>query len=55
MLDMLDPGATRSLDMETGINHTYLFFEWDLVDGLGVNHQLHVGDSSWVLGLMFEF
>jgi hypothetical protein len=55
MLDMLDPGATRSLDMETGINHTYLFFEWDLVDGLGVNHQLHVGDSSWVIGLMFEF
>jgi hypothetical protein len=55
MLDMLDPGATRSLDMETGINHTYLFFEWDLVDGLGVNHQLHVGDSTWVLGLMFEF
>ena len=55
MLDMLDPGATRSLDMETGINHTYLFFEWDLVDGLGVNHQLHVGDSTWMLGLMFEF
>ena len=55
MLDMLDPGATRSLDMETGINHTYLFFEWDLVDGLGVNHQLHVGDSTWVIGLMFEF
>jgi hypothetical protein len=55
MLDMLDPGATRSLDMETGINHTYLFFEWDLVDGLGVNHQLHVGDSTWIVGLMFEF
>jgi hypothetical protein len=55
MLDILDPGATRSLDMETGINHTYLFFEWDLVDGLGVKNQLHVGDSSWVVGLMFEF
>jgi hypothetical protein len=55
MLDILDPDATRSLDMETGINHTYLFFEWDLVDDLGVNHQLHVGDSSWIVGLMFEF
>jgi hypothetical protein len=57
VLDFLDPTATRSLDMETGINHSYLFFEWNRVDaaGLGMKDKLHVGDSRWVIGLMFEF
>jgi hypothetical protein len=56
-LDFLDPDATRSLDMETGINHSYAFFEWNRVDatGLGMSNKLHVGDSRWVVGLMFEF
>jgi hypothetical protein len=57
MLDILDPDAARGLDMETGVNHSYLFFEWNRVDasGLGMSNKLHVGDSRWVLGLMFEF
>jgi hypothetical protein len=56
-LDFLDPDSTRSLDMETGINHSYVFFEWNRVDatGLGLSNKLHVGDSRWVIGLMFEF
>lgn len=56
-LDFLDPEATRGLDIETGINHSYAFFEWNRVDatGLGMSDKLHVGDSRWVVGLMFEF
>jgi hypothetical protein len=57
LLDILDPDAARGLDMETGVNHSYVFFEWNHVDasGLGMSKKLHVGDSRWVLGLMFEF
>jgi hypothetical protein len=57
MLDFIDPTAARGLDVETGVNHTHLFFEWDKVEanGLGQSHKLHVGDSSWVVGLMCEF
>jgi hypothetical protein len=57
LLDILDPDASRGLDMETGVNHSYVFFEWNHVDasGLGMSKKLHVGDSRWVLGLMFEF
>jgi hypothetical protein len=57
MLDFIDPTAARGLDVETGVNHTYFFFEWNKVaaNGLGQSKKLHVGDSRWVLGLMFEF
>ena len=57
LLDFIDPSATRTLDMETGVNHSYVFFEWNRVDatGLGMKNKLHVGDSRWVIGLMFEF
>jgi hypothetical protein len=57
LLDILDGDSARNLDMETGVNHSYVFFEWNSVDatGLGMSNKLHVGDSRWVLGLMFEF
>ncbi len=56
-LDFLDPGAARGFDTDLGVNHTYLFFEWDRVvaNGLGQENKLHVGDNTWVAGLMFEF
>jgi len=33
-----------------------LFFEWDYaaINGLGMGKQLHVGDSTWFAGLMFD-
>jgi hypothetical protein len=33
-----------------------LFFEWDYakINGLGMGGDLHVGDSTWVAGLMFD-
>ena len=57
VLDFIDPSAARSFDSESGVNHTYAFVElghWD-VSGLGGANRLHVGDNTWVAGLMFEF
>ena len=56
-LDFLDPGAARGFDSDIGVNHTYAFFELDTIQssGLGSKNKLHVGDSTWFAGLMFEF
>ncbi len=57
VLDFIDRGSARELDSETGVNHTHVFFEWAKysVSGLGQSNRLNVGDSTWVMGLMFEF
>lgn len=57
LLDWVDPGSARALDADTGVNHTYLFGEVTRyeVSGLGRKKALHLGDSTWVVGLMFEF
>lgn len=56
-LDFIDPAAAREFDSDSGINHTYAFFEVDHVDGSGLyrSNVLHVGDNTWFAGLMFEF
>jgi hypothetical protein len=55
-LDILDPSAARTLSSETGIDHSYLFIEAMRVDAAGLwrKNALHVGDTTWLLGLMFE-
>lgn len=57
MLDVFDPGAAQEFDAETGVNHTYLFAEFRhaVINGLGGRDSLHVGDTTWAAGLMFEF
>jgi hypothetical protein len=57
MLDAFDTGAGRELDGALGINHTYLFWEWNWsgADGFGSKKALHIGDSNWLAGLAFEF
>ena len=56
-LDFLDPGAARGFDADSGVNHTYAFFELAHIDGsgLGKKNVLRVGDNTWFAGLMFEF
>jgi hypothetical protein len=56
-LDILDPSASRTLDSEAGINHTYLFVEGARFDASGLwrSKALHVGDTTWLIGLMLEF
>lgn len=55
-LNWLDRRAAAQLDETTGVNHTYLFGEWMLanLDGFGSDSAMHVGTSTWVLGLALD-
>ncbi len=57
VLDKLDPDAAKEFDTEMGVNHSALVFEYGHYDisGLGQSNRLHVGDTTWTLGLLFEF
>lgn len=56
-LDFIEPGTAKKLDNLTGINHTYLFGEYQLsrVDNFGVGQSISLGDSTWFAGLAVEF
>lgn len=56
-LDFLDPGTARRFDRVSGINHTYIFGEWQLtrLANFGRKDSMSVGDSTWMLGLAMEF
>lgn len=53
-LDFLEPSAAKNLDVELGINHTYIFFEFTHVGSVGET-KLNVGDTTWSGGIAFEF
>ncbi len=55
-LDFIDPDAARRLDTEVGINSTHLFIEWTRIElpAFGGEKKLHVGDTTWFAGLLFE-
>lgn len=57
LLDVFEPKAAKTMDMETGINHAYIFFEFTHVgaDGFGSDTALSVGDTTYQGGLAFEF
>jgi hypothetical protein len=57
ILDFFDPEAARDFDADLGVNHTALFFEFSHADisGLGQAGKLHVGDTTWALGVLMEF
>jgi hypothetical protein len=57
VLDMFDPEAARDFDADLGVNHTALVFEFNHADisGLGQGGRLHLGDTTWSLGLLLEF
>lgn len=56
-LDIFEPDAAKSLDINAGINHSYLFFEFfhHGADGFGSATALDVGDTTWLAGLAIEF
>jgi hypothetical protein len=55
-LDFLEPDAARTLDQDAGVNHTAIFFEAARykLNGLGAPNRMHLGDTTWSLGLMLE-
>ncbi len=59
LLDFFDPGAARELDEDTGINHTYLFFDVtkSQVKDFGSSRSWDLSDPSlsYGCGLMFVF
>ena len=57
VIDFFDPDAARDFDADLGVNHTAITFEYAHADlsGLGEPNRLHVGDTSWSLGLLLEF
>ncbi len=57
LLDVLDPQAARAMDTETGINHSYIFFELHYADitGFGASNKMTLSDTTFATGLAFEF
>lgn len=56
-LDFIERGSSRDLDRITGINHTYLFGEYQIsrMSGFGSGNRVDVGDDTWLVGLAIEF
>jgi hypothetical protein len=56
-LDALEPGASKKLDQATGINHTYLFGEFQLtrLRNFGVGNSIDLGDKTFFAGIAIEF
>jgi MYXO-CTERM domain-containing protein len=55
-LAFVDPEASRTMDLETGVNQFAIFFEvvHEALDGFGSSSVLRVGDTTWFGGLMIE-
>jgi hypothetical protein len=55
-LSFLDEEGVRTMDQETGVNQVGLFFEvaHSAFDGFGSASVLHLGDNTWLAGLMLE-
>jgi hypothetical protein len=56
-LDFLEPGTAKKLDNLTGINHTYIFGEYQLMRLANFGHPnaIAVGDGTWFAGFAIEF
>jgi hypothetical protein len=56
-LDFIERGVAKTMDAETGINHTYLFCELNYanVNGFGASNKLNLSDTTFNAGLAFEF
>lgn len=59
LLDVLDPMLARDFDRDSGVNHTYVYFEatWSAIDdfGSGTSWDLSDEDVSLGFGLTFAF
>jgi hypothetical protein len=55
-LAAFDADASETMDRESGVNQTALFFEVarTRLDGFGSSTALRLGDTTWLAGLMIE-
>jgi hypothetical protein len=56
-LDFIERAAAVDLDRLTGINHTYIFGEWQFsrLNGFGSDKAMSIGDDTFLIGLAVEF
>jgi len=56
-LDFIERRESNHLKESTGIDHTYVFGEYQLsrIDNFGVGRSISVGDSTYFVGLAVEF
>ncbi|QDG51956.1 hypothetical protein FIV42_14775 [Persicimonas caeni] len=56
-LDWIDPSSSGAMDYNWGINHTYAFAEYQImeVDDFGASDSFILSDDRWVFGLAFEY
>jgi len=56
-LDFIERAAAIDLDRMTGINHTYVFGEWQFsrINGFGSDKAMSVGADTFLVGLAIEF
>lgn len=56
LLDVLEPQSQRSFDIEMGVNHSYLFAEYQMMtaDDFGSGKSLVLSDDLFVFGLAFD-
>lgn len=55
-LDWIEPSAAASMDVTWGVNHSYLFAEYQInqIDDFG-GDGFDLSDNTWMFGLAFEF
>ena len=56
-LDFIERASAVDLDRLTGINHTYIFGEWQFsrLDSFGSDKAMSIGDDTFLIGLAIEF
>jgi hypothetical protein len=56
-LDFIERGASKKLDQTTGINHAYIFGEFQLtrLRNFGIGNSIDLGDKTVLGGLAIEF
>jgi hypothetical protein len=56
-LDFIERNAAKKLDQSTGINHTYVFAEFQLtrMRNFGIGNAIDLGDKTVLAGLAIEF
>ena len=56
-LDFLDPLTAARFDESSGVNHTYLFWEYGVstLNGLSSDPVMRLGSKDWSAGRAFEF
>lgn len=56
LLDVFEPGAARSFDIEMGVNHSYLFMDYQQLwmNDFGSKNSINLSDGLLSFGLAFD-